>query len=91
MDGSNRAKSIWEQAGEALGLLSDSAGSGRSFSGTGSDSENTGGSTVYQIYYSPVYQGADEAAMRRVSEEGYRDFQEYMARYAKDNRRLSFR
>ena len=48
-------------------------------------------STVYQIYYSPVYQGADEAAMRRVSEEGYRDFQEYMARFAKDNRRLSFR
>ena len=91
LDGSNRAKSIWEQAGEALGLLSDSAGSGGSFSGTGSDSENTGGSTVYQIYYSPVYQGADEAAMRRVSEEGYRDFQEYMARYAKDNRRLSFR
>ena len=91
LDGSNRAKSIWEQAGEALGLLSDSAGSGRSFSGTGSDSENIGGSTVYQIYYSPVYQGADEAAMRRVSEEGYRDFQEYMARFAKDNRRLSFR
>lgn len=91
LDGSNRAKSIWEQAGEALGLLSDSAGSGGSFSGTRSDSENTGGSTVYQIYYSPVYQGADEAAMRRVSEEGYRDFQEYMARFAKDNRRLSFR
>ena len=91
LDGSSRAKSIWEQAGEALGLLSGSTGSGGSFSGTGSDSENTGGSTVYQIYYSPVYQGADEAAMRRVSEEGYRDFQEYMARFSRDNRRLSFR
>lgn len=91
LDGSSRAKSIWEQAGEALGLLSGSAGSGGSFSGTGSDSENTGGSSVYQIYYSPVFQGADEAAMRRVSEEGYRDFQEYMARFSRDNRRLSFR
>ena len=90
LDGSSRAKSIWEQAGEALGLLSDSAGSGGSFSGTGSDSENTGGSSIYQIYYSPVFQGADEAAMRRVSEEGYRDFQEYMARFSRDNRRLSF-
>lgn len=90
LDGSSHAKSIWEQAGKALGLLSGGSGSGVSYSSGGGKSEDAGQGAVYQIYYSPVFQSGNEDSMRQVAEDGYEQFKEYMAQYAKDNRRLSF-
>lgn len=90
LDGSSHAKSIWEQAGEALGLLSGGSGSGASYSSGGGESEDAGQGAVYQIYYSPVFQGGNEDSMRQAAEDGYEQFKEYMAQFVKDNRRLSF-
>lgn len=90
LDGSKRAKSLWQLAGEILGLTG-SKSHNVAVGGNGSSSDPWGQS--YVIQYQPTYQlygtaSADD--LRAANEEDYRRFQSFMARFVKDQRRLAF-
>ena len=77
IDRSKRSLSIWQQAGEMLGM-----------GGGTSNSDNS----QKQITYSPVYQiyGADEGTVRSATRDDQDRFEQMMNRYLRDQVRLSF-
>lgn len=77
LDRSRRSVSIWQQAGEALGVLS------------GNSSQNEDNRS---IVYSPTYQiyGADEATVRSATQGDQERFEMMMDQYLRNQRRLAF-
>lgn len=82
IDRSGRSVSVWRQTGEMLGVMGNN---GELKTGM-AETENT------SFSYSPVYQiyGADEETVRRATSDDYDRFEQLMARYQKDRRRLGF-
>lgn len=83
LDGSQNAASIWQRAGEILGLQ------GRNSGGT---SVNNADNSEQRIVYSPTYQiyGNSEAEVRRATDDDYERFERLMERYQRNQRRLGF-
>ncbi|MFW6680674.1 phage tail tape measure protein [Lacrimispora sp. AGF001] len=87
LDGSNNAKSIWQAAGEALGVV-----------GTGSQSvssttvSNSQTSTESNPVFAPVFHiyGGDQESIKKTVDDSYQKFSAFMKRYQKDHARLSF-
>lgn len=74
LDGSANAVSLWEQAGQALGV-------------TNSTSDNRSAITYAPVYQ---ISGADEATVRRATSDDYERFVLFMGQYTKDRARLAF-
>ncbi len=87
LNGSNNAKSLWQRAGEALGLLAPS-NQGDSTIPPMTGSYEQGGDT-YHIIYSPVLQGASEETLQRAARMSLEEFDRYMQQYLKSKRRTS--
>lgn len=89
LDGSQNAKSIWQEAGEALGVFESSSqpAGGNDYSSGGDYNNNES-----KIVYSPVYQiyGANEEMVRRSTSEDYQKFEQFMKQYQRTQRRLAF-
>lgn len=88
LDGSQHAKSIWQEAGEALGVLDGSSSSKMenvSSSGGVDNSES-------KITYSPVFYvyGGNEETMKKAVDDGYKKFETFMKQYQRNQKRLSF-
>ena len=84
LDGSDRAVSLWEQAGELLGMSSLS------------DRYDLDGATqqTVTVEYSPTLQFYGQAPTKEDLDEALRmsqeEFNEMMENYLSDNRRVSF-
>lgn len=87
LDGSQRAKSLWLQAGEMLGMTSQAERSVETL-------ERTGGNTSTSIAYSPTinfYGGAPtKQDITDANDEAQRNFERMMEKYTRENR-LRFR
>lgn len=85
LDGSKNAVSIWQRAGEALGVMGGGAALNQ-YEG------NTEENISSKIVYSPVYQiyGGDERTIRKTQEDDYERFKQHIFRFQKDQRRLAF-
>lgn len=79
LDKSKRSVSIWQQAGQALGVLGG---------GGGAQPQQA----AQPITYSPTYQiyGADEQTVRKATRDDQERFEMMMARYLRDQQRLAF-
>lgn len=91
LDGSGNAVSIWQEAGERLGVLGtdrDGTPDPRT-EGAAGDTGSSGG----QIIFAPVYNIAsgDEGTIRNSAEDAYQQFVQFMESYQKTNRRLSMK
>ena len=89
LDGSERAKSLWERAGELLGAFGGNS-IGSSLAGS---SENSEGTESFVINYNPTLNFNGNTSREDVisaTEEAYRVFERNMARFVKDRRRLVF-
>nr|WP_314758247.1 hypothetical protein [uncultured Lachnoanaerobaculum sp.] len=90
LDGSARAISLWQRAGEILGTLggkSKASGSLEKLEGT-----DTSGSNVV-VNFSPVQNfsaGTTAEEVQRVNELSFEEFKKMFDRYVKDGRRLGF-
>lgn len=90
LDGSTRAISLWQRAGEILGTLggkSKASGSLEKLEGT-----DTFGSNVV-VNFSPVQNfsaGTTAEEVQRVNELSFEEFKKMFDRYVKDGRRLGF-
>ena len=90
LDGSARAISLWQRAGEILGTLggkSKASGSLEKLEGA-----DTSGSNVV-VNFSPVQNfsaGTTAEEVQRVNELSFEEFKKMFDRYVKDNRRLGF-
>jgi TP901 family phage tail tape measure protein len=100
LDGSQNAKSIWEEIGERMGLLEEETGTGGTGAAYTADAGNsnayhgnTSANNESQIIYSPTYQiyGATEETVRRATNDDYAQFEAFMRRHEKDKARLSFK
>lgn len=89
LDGSRRAKTIWQEAGEILGLLQP-ASSKEGFAGPMAAPESSGGDTYY-ITYSPVLQGASQAELERAGKNSLDEFEQRFDTMVKRRRRLSYK
>ena len=79
LDKSKRSVSIWQQAGQALGVLGGSGGAQPQ-------------QAAQPITYAPTYQiyGADEQTVRKATRDDQEQFEMMMARYLRDQQRLAF-
>ena len=90
LDGSSRAISLWQRAGEILGTLggkSKASGSLEKLEGTAT----SGGNVV--VNFSPVQNfsaGTTAEEVQRVNERSFEEFKKMADRYVKDGRRLRF-
>lgn len=90
LDGSARAISLWQRAGEILGTIggkSKASGSLEKLEGT----DTSGGSVV--VNFSPVQNfsaGTTAEEVQRVNELSFEEFKRMFDRYVKDVRRLGF-
>lgn len=97
LDGSQRSKSIWQEAGERLGVL-DTGGIGGAGTGGvyGNNNSYSTGSTQNrsesQIVYSPVYHisGPSAEAVKQATSDDFKRFESFMRQYKKDKARLAF-
>lgn len=89
IDGSDNAKSIWQETGEALGVYgSESSSKGGNAASYGNMQDNS----ESKIIYSPVYNisGASEETVKKATREDYQNFEKLMQQYEKNHRRLAF-
>ena len=89
LDGSMRAKSLWQEAGELLGMASDPQTRGIQ-AAAGSGGESIGGDTYY-ITYAPVLQGASQAELERAARNSLDEFDRQFDQMVKRRKRLSYR
>lgn len=89
LDGSQNAVSIWEEAGERLGVLSQTGADTASGQALSGNVQNTDES---QIIFAPTINvpGGDAGAVKTATEEAFQQFEQLMERYQKKNRRLAF-
>lgn len=89
LDGSQNAVSIWEEAGERLGVLSQA---GTDTAPGPASSGNIQATDESRIIFSPtIYVGSGDAgAVKTATEEAFQQFEQLMERYQKKNRRLAF-
>lgn len=87
IDGSENAKSIWQETGEALGVYDGGTASGGGYS-TGSIQDNS----ESKVTYAPVYNiyGTGEETVKKATRDSYQDFEKFMLQYEKNHRRLAF-
>lgn len=89
LDGSENAKSIWQEAGEVLGVYgggtSSTVGSGYSAGDIQDNSES-------KVIYAPVYNvyGSSEETVKKATSDDYQNFERFMQQYNKNHRRLAF-
>ena len=83
LDKSNRAKSIWEEAGEILGVLPSSSNSK-----TGGTGESGEGNTYITITYSPTLQGASQRELEEAARTSYEEFERNLSRFLKTRDRV---
>lgn len=89
LDGSTRAKSIWQEAGELLGITSPEPVRGLpAAAGTITES---GGGDVYNIAYAPVLQGTSQAELERAARSSFDEFEQRFDEMIKKRKRLSYR
>lgn len=88
LDGSPRAKSIWQEAGELLGITESSPAKG--IPAAGSTAESSGGN-VYNINYAPTLQGASQAELERAARNSLDEFIRQFDEMVKLQERLSYR
>lgn len=76
LDGSGNAESIWQTAGQILGM----------------QTTNNNNNSSMQVNYSPVYQisGGSEEAVKKATADDYDRFRQFMERYSRDRMRLAF-
>lgn len=89
LDGSEHAKSIWQKAGEALGVL----GSGsQTRGGNGLPSVGNYDNSESKIMYSPTYQiyGSSVDTVKQATNDDFQRFENFMHQYEKKQRRLGF-
>ena len=89
LDGSPRAKSIWQEAGELLGITASSPAKGIPAAASVAI-ESSGGDTYY-ITYSPVLQGASQAELERAARSSLDEFDQRFDEMVKRRKRLSYR
>ena len=89
LDGSPRAKSIWQEAGELLGITASSPAKGIPAAAS-AGTESSGGDTYY-ITYSPVLQGASQAELERAARSSLDEFDQRFDEMVKRRKRLSYR
>ena len=89
LDGSPRAKSIWQEAGELLGVTASSPAKGIPAAASAA-TESSGGDTYY-ITYSPVLQGASQAELERAARSSLDEFDQRFDEMVKRRKRLSYR
>lgn len=86
LDGSENAKSIWQEAGEMLGLFKSSQNS----TDHSKNAQTTKQGDVYYITFSPVLQGATEETLQKAAKLSFEEFKNYMRAFEKEHKRLSF-
>lgn len=89
LDGSEHAKSIWQKAGEALGIL----GSGsQTRGGNGFPSVGNYDNRESKIVYAPVIHinGAAEEPVKKALADDFQRFEGFMRQYEKNQKRLGF-
>ncbi|MDO5391034.1 MAG: phage tail tape measure protein [Eubacteriales bacterium] len=84
LDGSQNAKSIWQEAGEFLGVISPAGPPDRQQAERTSNDGKIEVQMVFQIY------GEATEGIRKASEDAYDTFRKNMEQWKKDNRRLSY-
>ena len=89
LDGSTRAKSIWQEAGELLGITSPEPV--RELSAAAGTITESGGGDTYNITYAPVLQGASQAELEWCSRSSFDEFEQHFDEMIKKRRRLSYR
>lgn len=89
LDGSTRAKSIWQEAGELLGITSPEPV--RELSAAAGTITESGGGDTYNITYAPVLQGASQAELERAARSSFDEFEQHFDEMIKKRRRLSYR
>lgn len=89
IDGSDDAKSIWQETGEALGVYGSASSSN---SGNATSYGNMQDNSESKITYSPVYNvyGSSEETVKKATRDDYQNFEKLMQQYEKNNRRLNF-
>lgn len=83
LDRSDHAKSIWEEAGEILGVLPSSPNSR-----TGGTGESGDGNTYITITYSPTLQGASQRELEDAARTSYEEFERNLSRFLKTRDRV---
>ena len=89
LDGSPRAKSIWQEAGELLGITASSPAKGIPAAASVAIESSRG--DTYYITYSPVLQGASQAELERAARSSLDEFDQRFDEMVKRRKRLSYR
>jgi hypothetical protein len=89
LDGSDHAKSIWQKAGEALGVIGVSQ---RSNNGTSTAFGEIQDNSESKIVYAPVIHvnGSGEESVKKVLTDDFQRFESFMRQYKKNQKRLEF-
>lgn len=89
LDGSQNAKSIWQEAGEALGVIEPSSNDGRNVT---ANSQGSTESSAPSIVYAPVIHapGGNEETIKKALSDEYKKFESFMKQYQKNQARLQF-
>lgn len=85
LDGTEHSKSIWQKAGETLGMYKSTTGSGSVISNVEDNSQS-------RPVYAPVYHiyGANEETVRNATGDDYAKFERFLSQYEKNKSRLAF-
>ncbi|RKW44921.1 MAG: hypothetical protein D8H95_29260 [Lachnospiraceae bacterium] len=91
LDGSPRAISLWQRAGEILGTLGGKSKASSNLEKL--ENSSAGGSSSVIVNFSPVQNfsaGTTAEEVQRVNELSFEEFKKMFDRYVKDNKRLGF-
>ena len=91
LDGSARAISLWQRAGEILGTLGGKSKASSNLEKL--ENSSAGGSSSVTVNFSPVQNfsaGTTVEEVQRVNELSFEEFKKLFDRYVKDNKRLGF-
>lgn len=91
LDGSPRAISLWQKAGEILGTLGGKSKASSNLEKL--ENSSAGGSSSVIVNFSPIQNfsaGTTAEEVQRVNELSFEEFKKMFDRYVKDNRRLGF-
>lgn len=89
LDGSQHAKSIWQEAGEALGVLDGDSSSGEGNVSSSGGTDNSESNITYSTVIN-VYGGGNVETMKEAVDDGYKKFETFMNQYQRNQKRLRF-
>jgi len=89
LDGSRNAVSIWEEAGERLGIFDKGTNNSMASQSSAAGAQNRDES---RITYAPVFNvpAGSEGRIKEIAENEYQKFEQFMKQFQRDNKRLAF-